>query len=121
MARKKEKAATGRSNREDPMVNKSLAIRLVLGKMKGAKASEVAEAVKREYGHDIAVNSVYMAKAKKKVKSRKNAKTAEGKPAATTKMGSASDWVAAIKAARNLLSVAGSADTAIALVKAVEA
>ena len=51
-------------DRSDPRKNKSLAIRMVLKKMPSAKAKEVAEAVKMEFGHKVGQNMVYMVKTK---------------------------------------------------------
>ena len=50
------KKSSSKSDRSDPRNNKSLAIRLVLKKLPSAKASEVAEAVKKEYGLEISQN-----------------------------------------------------------------
>jgi len=61
-----KKSGSGNSDRTDPKRNKSLAIRLVLKKMPSAKASEVAEAVKKEFGHEVHQNMVYMVKTKSK-------------------------------------------------------
>src|SRR3712207_259582 len=61
MARKKAIKNLGRSN---PASNKSLAIRMVLSRMPAAKAAEVAARVKKEYGHDVSQNMIYMIKTK---------------------------------------------------------
>ena len=50
------------SGRSDPRQNKSLAIRTVLSKSPNAKATEVATAVKKEYGHDVSKAMIYMIK-----------------------------------------------------------
>jgi len=114
-----KKPAAGGSDRSDPRSNKSLAIRLVLKKMPSAKAAEVAEAVKKEYGHQVHQNMVYMVKTKSNM-------AADGRPkrkrsdARETPMTSASMWVEAIKIARNLLKVTGSVANATALLKALD-
>jgi hypothetical protein len=51
MAKKSKKSS--KSDRSDPKKNKSLATRLVMKKMPGAKASAVVGRVKSEYGHTI--------------------------------------------------------------------
>ena len=53
-----------KADRSDPKTNKSLAIRMVLKRMPNAKASEVAEAVKKEYGHNVGASIIYMVKTK---------------------------------------------------------
>ena len=113
------KKAAPPSDRTDPKKNKSLAIRLVAKKMPGAKATELADAVKKEFGHTVSPNMIYMVKAKKNMaKTRKKTKATkaasdQGSPA------SAAQWVEAIKIARQLLAATGSVDNATALLKAV--
>jgi hypothetical protein len=114
MAKKK---AT-RADRSDPKTNKSLAIRMVLGKLPAAKASEVVDAVKKEYGHAISKNMVYMIKTKTNM-------AADGR-VKKTKMGPKNNpittsalWVDAIKTARHLLQQTGSVANASALLKAL--
>jgi hypothetical protein len=117
MARKK--STTGKSNRKDPKTNKSLAIRMVLGKLAGAPAKEVAAAVKKEYGHDVNANRIYMVKTKQNMAGDGRAKrpksAGNGSP-----MTSAALWVDAIKTARQLLKQTGSVANATALIKAVD-
>ncbi|HEY2841928.1 MAG TPA: hypothetical protein VGJ26_22405 [Pirellulales bacterium] len=114
-----KKPTPSSSDRADPKKNKSLAIRNVLKKMPGAKASEVAAAVKKEYGHSVNRNRVYMVKTKTNMAS-------DGRPRKTqanknsTPMVSAALWVAAIKTARQLLKATGSVPNAVALLKAVD-
>ena len=112
------------SDRSDPKQNKSLAIRNVLNKMPKAKATEVVEAVKKEYGHNISPNMVYMLKTKGNMASnrRTNKRKATNDKAATngTPMTTARLWVDAIKTARQLLKATGSVENATALLKAVE-
>src|SRR6186997_2292832 len=97
-----KKAATAKSDRSDPKQNKSLAIRNVLKKMPTAKASEVADAVKKEYGHGISVNMVYMVKTKGNMASDGRSKkvTRSGKQ---SPLHSAASWVEDIGIARKLL------------------
>src|SRR3954470_17153575 len=99
------KKPLSKSERADPKKNKSLAIRIVLKKKPNAKAAEVAAAVKKEYGHTVDPNRIYMVKTKANMAS-------DGRPRSTGKNGttlsSAALWVDAIKTARNLLKVTGS-------------
>jgi hypothetical protein len=114
----KKKAARD-TNRSDPKSNKSLAVRMVLRKMPNAKASEVVDAVKTEYGHTISNNMVYMVKTKTNMASDgrpKKVKTA----ARDNPMTSTALWVDAIKMARQLLKATGSVANATALLKAVD-
>jgi hypothetical protein len=114
-----KKTATSNSDRSDPRKNKSLAIRTILGKMPNAKASEVVAVVKKEFGHDVKQNMVYMVKTKKNM-------AADGRPMRTAgsaggrTLSSAAMWVEAIKFARQLLRATGSVANATALLKAVE-
>jgi hypothetical protein len=114
-----KKPALSKSERTDPKKNKSLAIRLVLKKKPNAKASEVAAAVKKEYGHTINSNHVYMIKTKANMAS-------DGRPRKTiaarndTPLTSPALWVDAIKTARQLLKVTGSLPNAIAILKAMD-
>ena len=111
----------GKSDRSDPKKNKSLAIRMMLRKMPTAKAAEVADAVTKEYGHKMKPNMVYMVKTKLNM-------AADGRPRRSKGNGprnrgvpsSAAEWVEAIRIARQLLRVTGSAANATALLKAVE-
>jgi hypothetical protein len=109
-------AKSEKSDRSDPKVNKSLSIRMMLKKMPGAKASEIVAAVKKEYGHQVAQNMVYMVKTKGTMATnRKSTKGPKGSP-----MTSAALWIEAIKIARQLLQVTGSVDNATALLRAIE-
>jgi hypothetical protein len=117
MARKKP--TSGTADRTDPKNNKSLAIRTVLKKMPTSKAKEVASTVKKEFGHDVSSNMIYMVKTKTNMASDgrpKRPKSAgSGNP-----MTSAALWVDAIKTARQLLKQTGSVANAVALLKAIE-
>jgi hypothetical protein len=107
------------SDRSDPKKNKSLAIRNVLRKMPTAKASEVVAAVKKEYGHRVNANRVYMVKTKTNMASDgrpKSSKTTRN----STPMTSPGLWVEAIKTARQLLKSTGSVPNAVALLKAID-
>ncbi len=110
---------TSQSDRSDPKKNKSLAIRNVLKKLPGAKASEIVSAVKKDYGHSVNENRVYMVKTKTNMASdgrvprRKTVKN-------STPMTSPALWVEAIKTARQLLKATGSVANATALLKAVD-
>jgi hypothetical protein len=105
-----QKKAAGKPNRSDPQSNKSLAIRMLLKKMPSAKASEVAAAVKKEYGHDVGQNMIYMVKTKSNM-------AADRRESPIT---SAALWVDAIKTARHLLKATGSVSNATALLKALD-
>lgn len=107
------------SDRSDPRKNKSLAIRNVLGKIPDAKVSEVAAAVKREYGHDVARPMIYMIKTKNNMASDGRVKRKKTRKS-DTPMTSAALWVEAIKLARQLLKATGSVANATALLKAVD-
>lgn len=104
------------SDRNDPKKNKSLAIRMVINAMPGAKASEVADAVKKQYGHNIKPNMVYMVKTKTNMAATSKATK---KPLSKGRPVGAAQWVEAIKIARQLLNATGSVDNATALLKAI--
>ena len=108
MARKK--AVVGKGDRSSPQSNKSLAVRLILKKMPGSKALKVAEAVKKEYGHEVSQNMIYMVKTKTNM-------AADRKESPIT---TAALWVDAIKTARQLLKATGSVANATALLKALD-
>ena len=116
------KKARSRSDRSDPRKNKSLAIRTVLERMPNSKAAEVVAAVKKEFGHDVKQNMVYMVKTKTNIvaaggkRKRRRATNSNG----DTTLSSAAQWVEAIKIARNLLKATGSVANATALLKAVD-
>src|SRR5689334_5229428 len=59
-----KKPSNAKPNRTDPKSNKSLAIRIALKNMPHAKAAQVAEAVKKRYGHEVNQNMIYMVKTK---------------------------------------------------------
>jgi len=113
------KKSLSKSERTDPKKNKSLAIRLVLKSKPNAKASEIAAAVKKEFGHTINSNQIYMIKTKANMAS-------DGRPRKTsaskndTPLTSPALWIDAIKTARQLLKVTGSVPNAIAIVKALD-
>jgi hypothetical protein len=109
-------AKKAKVDRQDPRSNKSLAIREIVAKMPKAKASEIVEAVKSEYGHTVTPTLVYLVKSKTNVK--KAARKTGAAPAPT--MGSAAEWVESIKLTRRLLQASGSVENAVAILKAVE-
>ena len=114
-----KKPALSKSERTDPKKNKTLAIRMVLKKKPNAKAADIAAAVKREYGHTVDPNRIYMVKTKSNMASDgRPRKTGAGKYG--TKLTSAALWVDAIKTARQLLKSTGSVPNAIAILKAVD-
>ena len=108
--------AEKKSGRADPKKNKSLAIRNVIKKMPTAKATEIAEAVKKEYGHTVGPTMIYMVKTKSNMKATSKA---TNKPASKGQPVGAAQWVEAIKIARQLLQATGGVDNATALLKAV--
>jgi hypothetical protein len=114
-----KKPLQSKSDRSDPKKNKTLAVRNVLKKKPSAKAAEVAAMVKKEYGHSVSPNLVYMVKTKANM-------AADGRPRVAhatsngTPMTSAAMWVDAIKAARQLIVLTGSVPNAVAILKAVE-
>ena len=87
--------------------------------MRSAKAAEIAAAVKKEFGHTINANQIYMIKTKENMAS-------DGRPRRTnsgkndTPLTSPALWVDAIKTARQLLKVTGSVPNAIAIIKALD-
>jgi hypothetical protein len=112
------KKPSAKSNRSDPKQNKSLAIRNVLIKMPKAKASEVAEAVKKEFGHDVKQNMVYMVKTKANM--ALDGRSSKAKGGKDSPLNSAARWVEAIKIGRELLKATGSVANATALLKAID-
>lgn len=114
-----KKLASGKGDRNDPKHNKSLAVRNVIRRLPGAKATEVADAVKKEYGHKISPNMVYMVKAKSNMAADGRPKKVKG--TSDSPMTSPAHWVDAIKSARQLLALTGSVANATALLKAIEA
>lgn len=109
---------SSKSDRTDPKQNKSLATRLVMNKLPGAKASEVVATVKKDYGHVINPNMVYMIKAKTNMASDGRVKKTAAE--SESPLSSAALWVDAIKLGRQLLKSTGSLANAIALLKAIE-
>lgn len=85
--------------------------------MPDAKASEVAAAVKKEYGHNVGANIIYMVKTKMNMSAGRKG-TGKGK-STKTPMTSAAQWVDAIKIARQLLKSTGSVKNATALLEAL--
>ncbi|MBI3865801.1 MAG: hypothetical protein HY290_28340 [Planctomycetia bacterium] len=87
--------------------------------MPSAKVAEVADAVKKEFGHQVHPNLIYMIKTKSNMASdgRPQRRKSEGRE---TPMTSAKLWVEAIKIARELLRVTGSVPNATALLKALD-
>ena len=114
-----KKSAPSTSDRNDPKKNKSLAIRNVLKKKSTAKAADVVAAVKKEYGHTVNENHVYMVKTKSNMASdgrpKRISPTDNGTP-----MNTAALWIDAIKLARQLIKSTGSAENASALLKAID-
>ena len=114
MQDKKTKAP---SDRQDPKKNKSLAIRNIIEKMPDAKATEIVAAVKKEYGHTVGPERVYMVKTKTNVSSTKKSK--KSTPKEIGPMG-ATQWIAAIKVAQELLKLSGGVTNATSLLKAID-
>jgi len=114
---KKAKAFTG--DRTDPKQNKSLAIRTVLKGMPTNKASEVAAEVKKQFGHVVGSNQIYMIKTKLNMSRQTKAVRRASATSAKGKLSSAVMWVDAIKIAKQLLAATGSVDNAVSLLKAI--
>ncbi|MBS0262610.1 MAG: hypothetical protein JSS02_11715 [Planctomycetes bacterium] len=114
-----KKAATGNKDRQDPRQNKSLAIRTVLKRMPTAKAADVVNAVKQEFGHSVHTNMVYMVKTKSNMAADGRPRRRKTDPRATP-MASAAAWVEAIKYAKALLKATGSIANATALLEALD-
>jgi len=107
------------SDRSDPRKNKSLAIRTILAKMPTAKATAIVAAVKKDFGHDVRQNMVYMVKTKANMAAdRQN--SGKSSSHANSPISSATQWVDAIKTARHLLKATGSVANATALLKAID-
>jgi hypothetical protein len=113
-------AKKAKADRSDPKTNKSLAIRMVLQNAPRAKAAEIAAAVQEQYGHKVTPTLIYLVKSKANVKASKRARRARGQ-AVGASVGSASEWIHAIKLARQLLKATGNVDNAAAILKAVDA
>lgn len=114
-----KKVNPGKKDRSDPKHNKSLAIRIVLKTMPSAKAAEVAAAVKKEFGHQVHPNMVYMVKTKSNMASDGRPKRRKSDPQ-DSPMTSAALWVESIKIARQLLKATGSVANATALLRALD-
>ena len=114
---KKAKAFSG--DRTDPKQNKSLAIRTVLKSMPTSKASEVAAEVKKQFGHTVGSNQIYMIKTKANMRRRPHSVRRVATADRKGKLSSAVMWVDAIKTAKQLLSATGSVDNAISLLRAI--
>ena len=112
-----KRAAKG--DRNDPRDNKSLAIRTILERMPNAKAREIIDAVKTQYGHDVTGTLVYLVKSKANIRKTRRSK-APGERGAAAPMNSAKTWTDAIRSAQHLLKSTGSLDNAIAVLRAVE-
>lgn len=115
MAKKKP---LSKADRSDPKRNKSLAIRKVVAKMPAAKAAEVVQAVKKEYGHIVSPNMVYMVKTKSNMASDGRPQKSKGQKS-DSPMTTPAEWIEAFKTARQLLHLTGSIPNATALLKAV--
>ncbi len=114
---KKKSAFSG--DRSDPKQNKSLAIRTVLSNMPGAKATEVAAEVKKQFGHVVSVNQIYMLKTKANMARRPKAARRVATADRSGKLNSPALWVDAIKTAKQLLAATGSVNNAISLLRAI--
>lgn len=113
-------AKKAKGDRNNPKQNKSLAIRLVLKAKPKAKAAEVAQAVKAQYGHKVSPTFVYLVRSKSNVRKAGRKAAKSNGTATAASMGSASDWVGAIRLARALLQCSGSVENATAILRAVE-
>ena len=117
----KKKAASRNGDRSDPKQNKSLAIRNVLANSPNGKASEIAEAVKKQFGHKVSSAQIYMIRAKGNMaRNRRRGQQAGKAPGVASPMNSPSTWFEAITLSRRLLKATGSVENAKALLKAVD-
>ncbi len=114
-----KKPSSSKSDRSDPKKNKSLAIREILTKLPSARATDIVAAVKKEYGHTVNANRVYMVKTKSNMASDGRARNAKAMKESTP-MRSPALWIDAIKTARQLLKATGSVPNAVALLKAID-
>ena len=116
-----KKAHAFSGDRSDPKANKSLAIRTVLKGMPNAKGAEIAAEVKKQFGHTVSVNQIYMTKTKVGMRKHAKADKKAGRPSTpeANQLSSPAAWVQAIKLVKQLLEVTGSPETAIALIKAM--
>ncbi len=112
------KKAGSQANSSDPNRNKSLAIRTILKKMPTATTVQVVEAVKKEYGHSVSHNMIYMIKTKSNMASDGRPRKVKG-TRSSTPMNSTTTWIEAISAARQLLKASGSIENAVALLRAL--
>ena len=89
--------------------------------MPDAKGTEIVAEVKKQFGHTVGVNRIYMVKTKIGTKKQARAAKKAGRPTAVTSslLSSPASWVQAIKLVKQLLEVTGSPETAIALIKAM--
>lgn len=104
---------TEKLDRRDPKKNKSEAIRQVLKKHPLAKASDVVDKVKEQFGHTVPQSSVYMAKTRRNIKKR-----ARRNPSRNSTSPSAVQF-AAIRTGKQLLTECGSLSNAVDLLKAI--
>jgi hypothetical protein len=116
-----KKKTAFKGDRKDPKVNKSLAIRTVLQGIPNAKASVIADEVKKQFGHSVSVNQIYMVKTKKTMKAnRPKGQTRQAASSSNGAPSGAAAWVEAISQAKRLLAATGSVQNAVALLKAIE-
>jgi hypothetical protein len=115
-----KKAGAPKGDRTDPKQNKSLAIRNVLKDMPKAKASEIAAEVKKQFGHAVSVNQIYMIKTKQSMPNRTRAARKAGSLSENGTLTSAAMWVDAIKLAKQLSTAAGGVNNAVAILKAID-
>ncbi len=110
-------AAKKTHKNQDPKKNKSSAIRRVIKKMPTANSTEVAAAVKDEFGHTVNSDRIFVVKTKKNMvaaRKKTNTQWSTGHPVG------AAQWIEAIKIAQQLLKATGSVDNAMALLSALD-
>ena len=117
MAKKK---SAFKGDRSDPKANKSLAVRTVLKAMPKAKAAEVATEVQKQFGHTVSLPQIYMIKTKLNIRAKPKAERQQSARESSGRLTSTAEWVNAIKYAKQLLAATGSAQNAMALLKAIE-
>jgi hypothetical protein len=114
-----KKATAFKGDRSDPKQNKSLAIRTVLQGMPAAKAIDVAAEVKKQFGHTVSVNQIYMIKTKNSMARRPKSVRKAAAASRNGKLTSAALWVDAIKIAKQLLGATGGVENATSLLRAI--
>lgn len=102
-------------SRQDPKQNQSLAIRMALDANPTAKATEIINIVQKEHGHKVTPTLIYLVKSKTKLSGAKRPRRTRRPSVLTVNH----QTVQTIKAARQLLNLAGSRPAASAILDAL--